>query len=196
MIDFEKVKTIYNIASGLKLIDIKDILVATKSNHYAASEYLIQEGSMKREVFCIKKGLVRSFYVNEKGDEITMGLVVENKIFVSTDIVLHNQPSRFYFQALEPTETLSMDYDLLQTIVENNPKLEQNRKFIFQGIIKEAQERIELFVLYSPEERYIHFLKNNPDLVNRVPDKYIANVLGITPVSLSRIRKRIASKRK
>lgn len=53
----------------------------------------------------------------------------------------------------------------------------------------------ESFILYSAEERYLNFVKNNPDIVNRVPGKYIANVLGITPVSLSRIRKRIAQKK-
>ncbi len=196
MIDFEKIKFVYNIASGIQLSDIKDILAAAKNNTFATSEYLIQEGTIKREVFCIQKGLVRSFFVNQKGDEITKSLFIENKIIASPDIILDKRASRFYYQALEPTEILSIDYDLLQTIISKNPKLEQNRKYIFQKMLREANERIDSFVLLSPEERYIDYIKSNPEIANRVPDKYIANVLGITPVSLSRIRKRIASKKK
>ena len=61
-------------------------------------------------------------------------------------------------------------------------------------MLKESIERVESFTLHSPEERYINFVKSKPNIVNRVPDKYIATILGMTPVSLSRIRKRIATK--
>jgi hypothetical protein len=63
------------------------------------------------------------------------------------------------------------------------------RKFLL-----EAKERIESFVLFTPEQRYVKYIEDFPDMYNRVPDKYIAHVLGITPVSLSRIRKRISTK--
>ena len=196
MINFEQLKKIYQIGRDLQFSDAQKILSVAKSKTYAANEYLIQEGSLRREVFYIKKGLVRSFAINEKGDEITLSLFWEHHLVVSPDIILFNQASRFYFQALELTEVLYLNYDVLQNIVESNPKLEKNRKFIFQRALKETQKRIESFVLYSPEERYIRYVAENPDIVNRVPNKYIANVLGITPVSLSRIRKRIASKKK
>ena len=113
----------------------------------------------------------------------------------SADVIFFNQPSGLFFQALEPTQLIYIDYDMLQQIISDNPKLEANRKYILQNVLKEALQRVDSFVLCSPEERYLNFIKGNPDIVNRVPDKYIANVLGITPVSLSRIRKRIMSKK-
>ncbi|CAN0600388.1 unnamed protein product, partial [Ectocarpus sp. 12 AP-2014] len=58
-----------------------------------------------------------------------------------------------------------------------------------------AFERVESFVFLSPEERYKKYVKDNPNIINRAPDMYIANILGITAVSLSRIRNRIASKK-
>jgi hypothetical protein len=61
--------------------------------------------------------------------------------------------------------------------------------------LKQTFGRIDSFVLLSPEERYKKYIKDFPGIVNRAPDKHIANVLGITPVSLSRIRKRIASEK-
>ncbi len=195
MIDFEKLKTIYQIGKDLEAQDIYSLIKSAKNKTYAPSEYLIEEGTKRRDIFYLKKGLIRSFIVNEKGDEITMGLKWENHVVASPDIILHGQASRFYFQALEHTDVLLMDYDLLQNIISKNPKLEKSRKYIFQRMLKEAQERIESFVLYSPEERYIRYIESNPELINRVPNKYIANVLGITPVSLSRIRKRLATKK-
>lgn len=196
MIDLKKIKTIYKIGKGLKMQDVQAIINAAHSKKFAPTEYLMRAGTLKREVFYIKKGLVRVYTINNKGDEITTNLRWENYIIASPELILENTPSKYYYQALEPTEVLYMDYDVLQDIVDSNPKLEQNRKFIFQKMLKDALNRIELFVLYSPEERYIHYVATNPDIVNRVPDKYLANVLGITPVSLSRIRKRIASKKK
>ena len=196
MIDFEKLRTLYKFGRNLSLSDIQLLINAANRKTLAPSEYLIKEGTVKREVFFIQKGLVRAFILNEKGEEITTLLRWENQIVVSADIILFNQPSRFYFETLEPTDLFFMDYDLLQSIISNNPKLESNRKYFFQTIIKDISRRVESFVLLSPEERYIDFVQSNPDIVNRVPNKYIANVLGITPVSLSRIRKRIASKKK
>lgn len=196
MINFEQLKKIYQIGRDLQFRDAQKLISASKNRTYKANDYLIQEGSVRREVFYIKKGLVRSFTINDKGDEITLALFWEHHIVVSPDIILFNQASRFYFQALEPTEVLYLDYDVLQNIIDSNPKLSQNRKFIFQRVLRESYKRIESFVLYSPEERYIRYVAENPDIVNRVPNKYIANVLGITPVSLSRIRKRIAAKKK
>ena len=196
MIDFDKIKTIYQFGRNVSLSDIQVLLSTAKSKSFAPSEYLIKEGTITKDVFFIRKGLVRAFVINEKGDEITTALRVENQLITSPDIILFNQPARAYYQAIEPTDTYRMDYDVLQSIISKNPKLEASRKYIFQNLMKDAYRRIETFVLLSPEERYIDFVDTNPDLVNRVPDKYIANVLGITPVSLSRIRKRIAERRK
>lgn len=195
MIDLEKLKAVYNFGKGLQMSDIQTLLQATKKTSLESNEYLIKEGSQRREVFYLQKGLVRLFKLTDKGDEITVGIKYENQIFANHEAILLNRPSRFYFQAIEQTEIISLDYDRLQIIVNKNPKLWENRKFVLMNLLIEAQERIESFILYSPEERYIRYVEMNPDIVNRVPNMYIANVLGMTPVSLSRIRKRIATKR-
>lgn len=196
MIDFEKIKVIYKLGRKLNLSDVQVLLQSAKMKSFPSGEFLIKEGGIKKEVFFIRKGLVRAFKINDKGDEITTFIRWENQILASPDIILFNEPSQFYFKTIEPTDVLSMDYDVIQTIISNNPKLEANRKFILQNILKEAFQRINSFVLYSPEERYLKYIEANPGIINRVPDKYLANILGITPVSLSRIRKRIATTRK
>lgn len=195
MIDFDHLQRLYKLSINLTPRDIQSILSAAKRKTYAANEYILKEGSLENNFYFIRKGIVRYYKINASGDDITNGFWLEDQFFANMDVLLFEQPLRFYVQALEQTDIFYMPYETAESIVFNRPKLEENRKFILRSIIKEGMERIESFVMLSPEERYVHFVEKNPDIVNRVPDKYIAHVLGITPVSLSRIRKRIASKK-
>ncbi|WP_338768504.1 Crp/Fnr family transcriptional regulator [Bernardetia sp. ABR2-2B] len=194
MIDLEKLNHYFGIFKGLELQDLKEVFANTSLKKLDISEYFIKEGEQKRQLAYIRKGLIRCFMVNEKGDEITTLVRWEDQFITSYDVILYNRPARFYYQAIEKTELLVIDYDVAQRILEKNPKLEQGRRHFLLNILQEVFERIESFTLYSPEERYIEFVKAKPNIVNRLPDKYIATILGMTPVSLSRIRKRIATK--
>ncbi|MGD9329312.1 MAG: Crp/Fnr family transcriptional regulator, partial [Cyclobacteriaceae bacterium] len=147
-------------------------------------------------VFYIRKGLVRSYFNDDQGNEITFQLYPEATVLSNVHFILFKEPSRFSYQALEPTKTYMIDYDSFIELASKTPSLlELNRMYLGKRIMQQAYQRIESFVFLSPEGRYMKYMKEHPNLVNRVPDKYIANVLGITPVSLSRIRKRIASKK-
>ncbi|MCI4648039.1 Crp/Fnr family transcriptional regulator [Phaeodactylibacter sp.] len=195
MIDFQKLKQLYKLGRDLSFSDIQDLLKNSKAVSFAPGELLIKEGQLRKEVFWVRKGLVRGFRVTEKGEEITTMFRWEDQAFASPNLILFDEPALQYFETLEPTEVFKIDYDKVQTIIKNNPKLEANRVIILQNTLKEALQRIDSFLLLSPEERYLDFIRTNPDISNRVPNKYLANVLGITPVSLSRIRKRVASKK-
>lgn len=194
MVDLNRLKQIYKFGKELSLKDIQVLLKAAKNGSFSKKELLINEGSERNDVFYIKSGLVRCFNINDKGEEITLKLILEHQVVANVDLILFSQASRYFFEALENTEVFFIDYDVLQDLVARNPKLEANRKYVLQRLLKESMERVESFVLLTPEERYQRFVKDYPGITNRVQDKYIANVLGITPVSLSRIRKRIASK--
>ncbi len=195
MIDFQKLKQLYKLSKDLSFSDIQGLINSAKRSSFARGELLIKEGQLRKEVFWIRKGLVRGYRISEKGVEITTMFRWEDQLLVSPNLILFNEPALQYFEALEPTEVFRIDYDKVQKIIENNPKLEANRAIILRNTLKEALERIDSFILRSPEQRYLDFIRTKPDLLNRVPNKYLANVLGITPVSLSRIRKRITVKK-
>jgi CRP-like cAMP-binding protein len=142
----------------------------------------------------LRKGLVRMYHINEYGDEITFQLMPEHYVVANFDFIIQDKPSKYYFEALEKTSVFYADYKTIDDIASKYPKLESNRKFMLRKFLLEAKERLESFVLLTPEQRYVKYIEDFPDMYNRVPDKYIANVLGITPVSLSRIRKRISNK--
>ena len=101
-------------------------------------------------------------------------------------------PPIFFIEALEPTKVYTIDYEAYcRRWPQKTPDIfELNRmRILGKRILKQAFQRVESFVLLSPEERYLKYLKDYPNVIDRAPDKYIAHVLGITPVSLSRIRK-------
>ena len=196
MVDINKIRQIYKFGKELSIEDAGILIKSAKSKSFKKKEIIIEEGSLKTDVYFLRSGLVRAYCINDKGDEITFGLISENQILTNVDIILFDQPSRFYYECIEDTKTFSIDFDKVQNIIESNPKLERNRKFFARNAMKKMLQRLETFVLMNAEERYEDFIKNNPTLSNRVPDKYLANVLGITPVSLSRIRARIVNKKK
>ena len=196
MVDINKLRQIYKFGKELSIEDAGILIKSAKSKSFKKKEIIIEEGSLKTDVYFLRSGLVRAYCISDKGDEITFGLIAENQILTNVDIILFDQPSRFYYECIEDTKTFSIDFDKVQNIIESNPKLERNRKFFARNAMKKMLQRLETFVLMNAEERYEDFIKNNPTLSNRVPDKYLANVLGITPVSLSRIRARIVNKKK
>lgn len=162
----------------------------------AAGAIFIKEGETIGKLAYIKEGLIRAFHINEKGEEITLLLRWEDQFIAAHDTIFFQQPSRFVYQAIEVTTLLEADYDAVQHMLNSNPKLEQLRYYFVLNMLSQSMARVESFVLMSPEERYLQLIKEKPNLMQRVPDKYIATLLGITPVSLSRIRKRIASRKK
>lgn len=192
MFDLQRIRALYQIGKELNWKEAKRLYNEAKREVLPAGEYILEAGSLTRNVFAIQKGLVRSFLLKENGDEITFTLFAEHQFFANWDHLFFDRPSRYYFQTLEPTIFYHLDYDRLQEILSRNPNLEQHRKFILQHILKQSLSRMETFVLLSPAERYQAFVAENPQLEQRVMDKYIASILGITPVSLSRIRKRLA----
>lgn len=181
----------------MKIKPILSLLRNVKSKTFQPGEVLITEGSSNKELFFIRKGLVRCFYTNFTADELTFQLFPESNVVLNFHTLLFDEPSKFVYVAYEQTKVYSIDYDFLMKLTRENANfLELNRNFVGKRAMKQAFMRIESLVFLTPEERYIKYLKDYPNIVNRAPDKYIANVLGITPVSLSRIRNRMATRKK
>lgn len=195
MIDFEKLKDVFPFFKELSEEDVFEFLKHTRFLQLNAGDIFLERGSMKSNIYFVKTGLIRSYFVNEKGEEITNRLRYENQVMSCYEIDFLNEPSRFYLQAIEPTELFVMEVKTMRQIVHGNAKLETGLRFFVSNSLAEALSAVDDFMLLSPEKRYLKFLKEHPELLNRVPIKYIANILGITSVSLSRIRKRITTKK-
>lgn len=179
----------------MKVKNLLSLLRSVKITVVQKGEVIIADGSISKNIYFIRKGLLRSYLINENGSETTFQLYAESNFFSNTHAILFNEKSRFNYQALETSKLYAIDYESLLEITSRDPELLQlHRSFFGKRVIQQVFQRLESFTFLSPEERYEKFIKDNQNLIQRVPDKYIANVLGITPVSLSRIKNRIAKK--
>jgi CRP-like cAMP-binding protein len=192
MLSPDDIKFYLGIFKGLSLSDLQELFSMARVRKVPAGGVYIEEGSTSKKLGFIRKGLVRGYSIKSNGDDVTLMLRWENQFVASHDAIILQQPSRFIYQALEDTTLMELDYGRLETLLDNNPKLSAHRNIFIMRMLAEALERMESFVLLTPEERYLQLLTSKPNIVNRVPNKYLATLLGITPVSLSRIRQRIA----
>ncbi|MNL25246.1 Cyclic nucleotide-binding domain protein [compost metagenome] len=160
--------------------------ILKKKDHFAV------HGKVCDHMGFIINGSVRYYHVKD-GLEITGYFSFENEFVSSYKSFLKQQPSITYIQALEQTELVVISYKNMQLML-NNPalafKMERFGRLVAEHYICCYEERITSFIIQTPEERYTEMLKNEGNIMLRVPQHYIANFLGITPVSLSRIRKR------
>jgi len=172
------------------------LLQFATSKVIAASEIYIPEGKIFKKIFYIKKGLLRIFFVTESGEEKTFFFRWEGQIAAIPECIFDNQPTRQTWQALEDCELMEIDFDIVEKLSENNISFIKTRMGLAEKMFLEALKRVESFVLDKPEERYQKLIIQNPEIIKRVADKHIASFIGVTPVSLSRIRKRLASQKK
>lgn len=156
-------------------------------------KFFVEAGDVCKKVSLIITGSVR-FYVVKDGEEITNYFCFENEWVSAYSSFLKQRPSPVYIEALQDTVLVTFTYQFLQQCYASPQlayKSERFGRLIAEYLIGCYEDRLASFLYQSPEERYLQLLKTNITLMQYVPQHYIANYLGITPVSLSRIRKRI-----
>lgn len=195
MLNSEKIAGYLERFRDIGLSDLQMLFALSKERSLKAGERYIDDGTSSRRLAYVKQGLIRVYQVREQGDERTVLLRWEDQFFASYDTILSGRPSRFIYEAFEDTVLLEADYEAFMRVIDARPNFAAAKTFFLQEMLAEALERVEGFILFSPEERYLRLLEEKPDLARRIPSKYLASLLGITPVSLSRIRNRIAHRK-
>ncbi|MDI9341914.1 MAG: Crp/Fnr family transcriptional regulator [Sediminibacterium sp.] len=161
-----------------------------KQQDIPAKTILLNEGDIAKHVFYIKKGCLR-IYFNHEGKDITFQFFFEGESVSSIESFRTNQPSLFTIESIEPCVIYSISKRNLQAITDTSPKIkEQIDQFTFERLVY-YQKLFLSRIKNNPEKRYLELLENNPKIVLRVPQHYLASFLGITSVSLSRIRNRL-----
>jgi CRP-like cAMP-binding protein len=156
---------------------------------FPAKTLLVKEGALAKKLFYIDKGCCRTWFNND-GKEVTYQFQFEGTFASSFETIISNQVSWYSVETLEPTITYSIGIDEFKKMMELYPQV---RSIYYQYIEKRLVLYQKLFVSHikdSPEKRYRELLLHHPEIIRRVPQHYIASFLGITSVSLSRIRNR------
>lgn len=144
-------------------------------------------GHTCRVIYFVKKGALRIFYVKD-GKDITESLEFENAFVARAESLLSGEPSHKGIEAMEDSTLYAINAGKLNELYDRYLEIERLFKKIFLQAFVTMLKRIESIQFYPAEVRYANFVKENPNVLKRVPLKYIASYLGITQVSLSRIR--------
>ena len=174
--------------------NLESLVSQCKTKYVKKGEYLLKEGEKCKYSFFVEHGLLRQFALDDKGKEHILQFAPENWIVTDRESVYFDQPSAYYIQALENTNTILFEESLILHLSKQDPSfLEFNNKLLHNHI-RQLQRRITLLISATAEERYLDFVRLYPDLLLRVPQWQIASYLGITAESLSRVRKELATK--
>lgn len=167
--------------------DLQKIFAISKVLHLSKNEILQPIGKSCRNIYFINKGLARIYYYKD-GLDITEGFAFEKNLAVRFESLFTGQPSRKGIQVLEDTKVIAISASELEKLYDVHPLIERLFRKLFEACHVETINRIETIQFHTAEERYKHLLQEAPDVIKRVQLKYIASYLGITQVSLSRIR--------
>jgi CRP-like cAMP-binding protein len=154
---------------------------------------LLKAGQIAKEVYYIISGCIRLFYEKD-GEDISAYFFTEQMFAGAYDSFTSQKPSRHFIETLEDCKVLVISYVALQTLYREFPRMNQFVRKVLEERFISLHELFTSQILDSPEERYVNLVKQRPDLLLRVPQHQIATFLGVTPVSLSRIRNRVAKK--
>ena len=192
--------SLQNISSYLsEVLEIPKEAIATCGDHYtlkkvAKNELLLSEGEICMDTFFVEKGLLRMYSLDRNGKEHIIQFAPEKWLISDRSSLNFNQKSKYYIEAVEDSEVFMLSKEFFTSMVDQFPQTVENNDMLLQKHIRNLQNRVNSLLADTAEERYMTFIKMYPDILLRVPQWMVASYLGITPESLSRVRKELARK--
>lgn len=159
--------------------------------NFKRNTLVLQSGKIENYLSFIEKGTIR-YFTEREDKEITFGFALAGSFESAYDSFLKQTPSHYHIQTLEDTVLWSISYDDLQEVYTRTSVGQLIGRKASEELFILKSEREKSLLLYSAGERYEMLLSKNPELFRKIPLKYIASYLGITPQALSRIRRRIS----
>ncbi len=152
-------------------------------------DYLLKEGQICKSNYFLINGLVRSFYIDNKGNEKITQFALENWWVTNMESYIKSVPSYSSIQAIEKTTVLIIDKEELDKLFKTIPKLERFFRMITENMLIAIQRRSDIYLQMKSKDRYDDLINNFPVFAQRVPQYMIASYLEITPEYLSELRK-------
>lgn len=178
---------------GLNTNEIEQLLDADIKD-FKKGEIFLKEGQKVDKCFFVIKGCVRQYYIDENGKDITVDFYTEFQAITLDQSKVGSNP--YYLECLEDSFITADDTERTNDLYAHFPQIESISRQITEQNLFATQDRMNKLLSMKPEDRYLDLLQTRPDLLQRVPQHQIASYLGLQPESLSRIRKRLAEKRK
>lgn len=156
------------------------------------NEFLLREGEVCRYGYFVVKGVLRLYSIDKKGEEHIIQFALEDWWISDVSSMISGKASIYNIDALEDSDILQIDKNSFEKFISLSPKFEKMFNLGSQKSRIALQERVTNFLSMTAEEKYLFMINKYPDIINRVPQRHIASFLGITPESLSRVRKNLS----
>lgn len=181
-----------------KQIDLTDEQIEIILNHitikkFNRGEMILNAGDYSNDYYFVEEGVIRSYIIDDNGKEHIVQFGTENWIVSDRNSAMCKKEAKFYIQAIEESTLVILNDDVNELITNLNPDYVKKQVTLLQNHIRHMQDRITSLLSATAKTRYLDFIKLYPTITAKVPQWMIASYLGITPESLSRVRKDIAS---
>lgn len=158
-------------------------------------QYLLQEGDVCKFVAFVEKGVLRSYTIAEKGTEHILQFALEGWLISDLYSFLTAEPANYTIDAIEDCELVLISKNAHEELLKTLPKYETWIRLQITGAYIALQRRLTSIISLSLEERYESFTSIYPHIVQRVPQHMIASYMGLTPETLSRVRRKITARK-
>jgi CRP-like cAMP-binding protein len=157
-------------------------------------QYLLQQGDVSKYTAFVEKGLLRAYTIDDKGSELILQFAPEDWWIGDMYSSVTGEPSESNIDALEDSELLLLTNEAREELLRQAPIFERFFRLLLQNSFIALQRRLKENIIQTAEEKYRNFISLYPNIAQRVPQHNIASYLGITPESLSRIRKQMTER--
>tara|TARA_R110000851_G_C13071272_1_gene564882 strand:- start:1477 stop:2100 length:624 start_codon:yes stop_codon:yes gene_type:complete len=159
---------------------------------FRKKDFFFESGQIQKNMGYVCKGLLRRYYINDKGNKITTGFVKENEYATDYPAFIRQKPTKYFMECLEPSIIIELSYEKIQDGYNRFKNNEKYGRLTAEYVLTVQTDRVESFLFENAEERYLNFIEKNKDIINRISLSHLASYLGIERQSLSRIRSKIA----
>lgn len=188
----ENLKLFLNSITPVSDEEFENTSIYFKPQYLAKNSYFAVQGKVCREVAFIQKGTLRTYYLNEKSEEVTSCFCVANNLTTSYKSFVLQQPSELSIQAIEDTELLIINYADLQNLYQKSVIWQNIGRIIAERQYMVMEQYANVLCNETAKEKYLRLLNEQPSILNKASVNDIASYLGVTRRTLSRIRKEIS----
>src|SRR5688572_22767203 len=174
---------------NLSDVELEDITNRFKSKVVKKNNYLLREGDTCKDLVFVQKGCLRLYYLKDD-IEVSVWFAFEQSSAIEIYSFISENPSNYFLQAIEDSEVLYLSKTALNKLYQDQPKMQEMMRNYWEDVILTLIERFTALQKDSAEQRWLDLL-NKPAYLETIPQKYLASFIGVTPTSLSRIRKQI-----
>ena len=184
-------KTFVRKITSISDTEFKQTVIFFKEQTLQKGDFFVRQNNVCRQIAFINKGTLRTFYINDKAEEITSCFCTENSLTTSYKSFIVQKPSSLSIQALEDTELLVIDYEHLRKLYSASPAWQNVGRTIAEKEYMVMEQYAFVLNNETAKEKYLRLLKEQPQIIQKAAVNHIASYLGITTRTLSRIRSEI-----